>query len=115
MDFLVDALKHDSSQGHNFRILFEETVSLESAVETMKSLYEKHLGHPVHSYFCEFEGRYGAVKPDEFGGAVLNIRPTKVGLMGVTDDLESDIYMVRENNLDFSDVEKFYNFLETNS
>lgn len=109
MEYIVDELRRDSSNGSNFKIQFEEEVTLEQAVDQLVALFSSSSNKP-QSYFIQEQRKYGLI---ELQKGDLTIEDERVASHWLRIERPiHDVYRVTENNMDFGQLENFYRFLE---
>lgn len=108
MKYIVEELKYDSSRGHNFRIIFEERITLEQVVQQLVGILPKANSHQEH--FVSKDGKYGYVRLQHGELFIKDERTDFEKLRG--SNFHNDTYKVTENNMDFNGLEELYLFLQ---
>ncbi|MBT7706059.1 hypothetical protein HN747_01290 [archaeon] len=110
MDYIVDELKRDTSKGSNFKIQFEEGITLERAVGKLVALLSSSTNMP-QSLFIQEQRKYGHI---DLKWGDLTIEDERVASHWLRiDEPTYDVYRVTENNMDFEQLKDLYRFLET--
>jgi hypothetical protein len=110
MEYIVDELGRDSSNGSNFKIQFEEEVTLERAVDELVALLSSYTNKPQGNHI-QSQKKYGHIDLKRGELFIVDERVASHWLR--IDPPIYDVYRVTENNMDFEQLEKLYRFLET--
>ncbi|MCK5150006.1 hypothetical protein KAJ87_03715 [Candidatus Pacearchaeota archaeon] len=109
MEYIVDELKRDASKGSNFKIQFEEEITLERAVGKLVALLSSCSNKP-QSHFIQEQREYGHI---ELQRGDLTIKDERVAFhWSRIDKPIYDVYRVTENNMDFEQLKNLYSFLQ---
>ncbi|MFT4303965.1 MAG: hypothetical protein ACMXYG_05335 [Candidatus Woesearchaeota archaeon] len=108
MEYLVEELRRDRSNGSNFKIHFEEGITLECAVDKLVSLLSSFSNKPQGHSIRE-QKKYGHI---DLQWGELTIEDERVASHWLrVDGPVYDVYRVTENNMDFEEFENLYRFL----
>lgn len=61
MEYIVDELRRDGSKGHDFKIQFEEGITLECALAKLVVLLSSYTNEP-QSHFIQKQRKYGHIE-----------------------------------------------------
>ncbi|MEK6890554.1 MAG: hypothetical protein AABX03_00280 [Nanoarchaeota archaeon] len=108
MEYIIEELRRDSSNGHTFTILFGEKITLEQAVEKLLVMLPQDNGPQDH--FVSKESKYGHIKLKH---GELFIKDERTDVEKLRDNYSAnDTYRVTENNMSFDQLEELYLFLQ---
>ena len=109
MEYIVDKLRRDSSKGSNFKIQFEEEVTLERVVGKLVALLSSYSNEP-QSNFIQEQREYGHI---ELRRGELTIQDERVAShwLRINGPIY-EVYRVTENNMDFEQLKNLYLFLK---
>ena len=109
MEYIVDELRRDSSNGSNFKIQFEEEVTLEQAVDELVVLLSSYTNEP-QGHHIQKQREYGHI---DLRRGELFVTDERVASHWLRIDRPiHDVFRVTENNMDFGQLENLYRFLE---
>jgi len=109
MEYIVDELRRDSSKGSNFKIQFEEEVTLEQAVVELVTLLSSYTNKPQGNHI-QRQREYGHI--DLLRGELFIVDERVASHWLRIGRPTHDVYRITENNMDFGQFENIYRFLE---
>lgn len=110
MGFIVTEIRRDSSKGSNFKVLFENEVTLENAVAQLLLALSSSTNSPQHHFIRE-QQKYGYVKLRR-GELIIQDERVASNWLRIDGPI-NDVYRVTENEMDFEQLKNLYRFLES--